>query len=267
MIRTIVIEKAPLDAGSFFCHLRLVFRLLPILLDAICIAHIIRTGRDRIWIYAVVFVPLAGALAYIAVEMLPDLLRGYRARRFMSGAMRAVDPERGLRRRAGALHVADTVQNRLKLAEEQMNLGHVEQAAALYAEAATGLYADDTALLMGLARASYKLDRPAEALAALDRLRAADPRFQSHEAHAIYAGSLAALGRDAEALEEYAALAPAAPGEEARFRYAALLDKTGRRDEAQTLYREILDRSRHAPGRYRRAQAKWIGLARERLES
>ena len=242
-------------------------RLLPLLLDALCVAHIIRTGRDRIWIYAVVFVPLAGAIAYIAVEMIPDLLRGYHGSRFKAGTINRIDPDRNVRRRANALEVADTVENRLKLAGEQMARGRYEQAASLYAAAASGFYADDPALLMGLARASYHLNRPVEVLATLDRLRAANPAFQSHEAHSMYADSLARLGRDDEAMEEYASLVLAAPGEEVRYRYAQLLEKLQRHDEARGLYQEIVTRTRHAPRHYRRAEGQWIDSAREKLGS
>jgi len=35
------------------------------------IAHVIKTGRSMIWILAIAFLPLAGALAYVVVEILP----------------------------------------------------------------------------------------------------------------------------------------------------------------------------------------------------
>src|SRR5471032_2198158 len=48
--------------------------ILVLLLEIACIVHIMRTGRERFWIYIVLFLPMAGMLAYLAAEVLPDLL-------------------------------------------------------------------------------------------------------------------------------------------------------------------------------------------------
>jgi hypothetical protein len=41
--------------------------ILTIAVDAALIAHVIKTGRSWLWITAILFLPLAGALAYVAV--------------------------------------------------------------------------------------------------------------------------------------------------------------------------------------------------------
>jgi hypothetical protein len=238
---------------------------LPLLLDAFCLVHIIRTGQDRIWAYVVIMLPIVGSLIYIGVEMVPGLIRGPGGRRLARNAVAKVDPARGLRRSYRDLEMVDTVQNRLRVADHSMSLGRYEEALRLYEEAATGIHADDTALLMGMARASSALRQPARALEALDRLRAANPGFQSNEAHLIYAISLEELGRDAEAMDEYRVLVTQAPGEEARYRYAALLEKHGNPEQASILYKEILDRAHRATRRYKREQSSWIAKAQARF--
>src|SRR5690348_15076319 len=55
------------------------------------VAHIIRTGRNMIWIAVVIFVPGIGSLIYFLVEILPDLLRGRAARRAKSALRGVVD--------------------------------------------------------------------------------------------------------------------------------------------------------------------------------
>ena len=62
------------------------------------IAHVIKTGRNMLWILAIFFLPLAGPLAYVAVEILPDLFGGRTARRARSSMHRMIDPDRDLRR-------------------------------------------------------------------------------------------------------------------------------------------------------------------------
>ena len=54
-------------------------------------------------------------------------------------------------------------------------------------------------------------------------------------------------------------------GEEARARFAILLDKTGARDEARALYAEIVKLLDGAPARYRSAQREWGDIARKGL--
>lgn len=236
--------------------------IVTVALILFCIIHIVRTGADRIWLYVVIFLPMLGSLAYLAAEVVPAMLGGWRVRRLTGGALSAIDPERGLRRRAADLDLLQTADTKRRLAEEHLRLGRFEAAAELYESALTGVHQDDPALLLGLARARSGLGDHAAALAALDRLKAAEPDFQSADGHLIYAVSLEGLGRDAEALEELRALAAYAPGEEARCRYALLLQKMGRAAEAQALFQEVLARARHGSARYRRDERHWIETAR-----
>lgn len=81
----------------------------------------------------------------------------------------------------------------------------------------------------------------------------------------MYARALEALGRDGEAADEYRALVTHYPGEEARCRYALLLERGGNRCAAAALFAEILKRHRRAPRHYRQAQAEWVETARNRV--
>ena len=75
--------------------------LIPILSIAVqvgLIVHVIKTGRNMLWIWALALLPLVGAIAYVAVELLPELMGGRTARRAKSGMQRMIDPDRALRR-------------------------------------------------------------------------------------------------------------------------------------------------------------------------
>ena len=50
--------------------------ILSIAVQAGLIAHVIKTGRNMLWILAIFFLPLAGSIAYVAVEILPGLFGG-----------------------------------------------------------------------------------------------------------------------------------------------------------------------------------------------
>ena len=239
--------------------------VVTLLLMVACVVHIMRTGRERFWVYIIIFLPLIGMLAYLVAEVLPELLGSRTAHRLNRKAASVLDPGRGLRTRQAELERTDTAENRRLLAEEYIARGECAAAAKLYEAALVGVHADDTALLMGLARARVRLQDYAGALGALDRLRAAHPSFQSSEAHLIYARSLEGLGRDEEAESEYSALVGYAAGEEVRCRYGQLLMRRGKSAEARAIFAQVLKYAAQSSRRYRRDQQIWIDAAERAL--
>jgi hypothetical protein len=238
---------------------------ISILFQILCIVHIIRTGRDRIWIYVVIFLPAAGILAYLLVEILPSLFRGRAATRISGEIRRQVDPGRDIRARRRALEVADTTENRRQLGEALLEAGQYDEAAELYERTLVGIHRDDPALLFGLARARAGQGDYAACLRSLDELAQGQRGDEPIERRLFRAICLEHLGRSDEARAQYAAIADRYPGEEARCRYAASLAAAGHAEEARQVYEEILRRSKLAPGHYRRAQQPWIDQARRAL--
>lgn len=57
------------------------------------------------------------------------------------------------------------------------------------------------------------------------------------------------------------------PGEEARCRYAQLLEKSGQHDRARSIYAEVMKLLDGAPRHYRSAQKEWGAMARAALKS
>ena len=74
-------------------------------------------------------------------------------------------------------------------------------------------------------------------------------------------------GKNEEAADEYKRLVPYFAGEEARARYAQLLDRLGRRDEAHVLFTQVVKNLDGAPSRYRNAQKQWGDIARAALRA
>ena len=56
------------------------FFILVLVVQVILIVHCVRTGRNTLWIWVLALLSLAGAIAYIAVELIPDLFRSRTAR-------------------------------------------------------------------------------------------------------------------------------------------------------------------------------------------
>jgi len=237
------------------------FFFLSLLIQVLLIVHVIKTGRNQIWIWVLALLSLPGAIAYIAVELVPELFRSRTAQRTARGFRKAMDPSADLRRFENEARVTGNVAARQRYAEELSRQGRHDEAIVQFREALTGLYAHDPNLMLGIARAQFAKGEAAAARATLDELIRLNPDFKSPEGHLLYARALESEGNLTKALEEYRVLAFSYPGAEAAVRYAQLLQSQGQPEEARKVARELLEQARIAPAHYRRAQKTWLDAA------
>jgi hypothetical protein len=241
------------------------FLILSLAVQAGLIVHVIKTGRNFLWIWAIALLPAAGPIAYIAVEILPQFFGGRTARRAKSGVQRMLDPNRDLRRASAEVEISGNVDARRRLADELTDRGQLDAAIEAYEGGLKGVFEHDPTLLLGLARAQFAKSEFAAARASLERMMQNNPDFKSADAQLLYARTLEALDSLDEAERAYAAVAPAYPGAEARLRYALLLKRRGKTEEARGILKDLLDGAKLGPAHYRRAQAEWLELARREL--
>jgi hypothetical protein len=239
----------------------MLFYLAPIVLQALLIVHCIKTGRNTIWIWVLALLSWAGVIAYLAVELIPSLLKSRTAERMGRGVKKALDPQADLRRYEDQARLTGNVASRQKYAEELVRQGRPAEAVDVYRQTLTGLYEHDPDLLLGLARAQFDAGKASDARATLDGLIASNPDYRSPDGHLLYARALETEGDSARALDEYRVLAGYYPGAEAAVRYAKLLRGAGRDDEARQALRDLLDHARMAPPHYRRVQEDWLKQA------
>jgi hypothetical protein len=239
----------------------MLYLILSILIQVILIIHVIKTGRNQIWIWVLALLSIPGAIAYIVVELLPDVFRSRTAQRTARGLKKAIDPTADLRRYENEARVTGNVAAKQRYAEELSRQGRYEDAIAQFKEALTGLYEHDPNLMLGIARAQFDKGDPSGARKTLDDLIRANPDFKSPEGHLLYARALESEGNTQKAIEEYRVLASSYPGAEAAVRYAQLLKSQGHADEAQKVARDLLEQAKIAPAHYRRAQKSWLDAA------
>lgn len=239
--------------------------ILAIAVQVGLIVHVIKTGRSMIWILALGLLPLVGSIAYVVVEILPEMLGGKTARRAKSGVQRMMDPDRDLRRASAEVEISGNVDARRRLAEELLERSQFDAAIEVYQGGLKGIFEHDPTLLVGLARAQFGKQDYAAARTTLERLTQHNPDFKSADAQLLYARTLEAQNALEEAEQAYAALAPGFPGAEARLRYGLLLKRRGKLSEAQRVLKDLLDGAKLGPAHYRRAQAEWLERARREL--
>jgi len=239
--------------------------LLSLLVSILLCVHVVRTNQQIFWIFVILFIPVLGSLVYLIAVVAPELAGGARAKRVGMAARDALDPTREYRQAKLALANAPTVQSRMRLAAAAAQLGKHAEAEALYAEAATGIHADDPTLLLGRANALIELGRAAGAAPLIEKILAERAGARSPALALAEGRACEALGRFADADRAYQLAAGRLPGLEGLARYAAFLARTGRREEAADTLAEIDRRFARATPQFRREGRVWRDLAAQAL--
>ena len=228
------------------------------------VIDVIRRGANRIWIMALVFLPMASTIAYLIVEVLPRMKHNRHVRLAKTQIIEKLDPERELRAARGALDLAQTAANRIRLADALVAKGRYAEALPLYRDA-IGTAKPDYRTGEKLARCQYLADRNEEALATLDTMLPPSAPSDVDRILLLRARIFEDLGRDEEAELIYADLVDRYPGDEVRCRYAGLLLKRGKRAEARRLLMEVEHRLKRMTRHQRAADGPMYDWAMGKL--
>src|SRR6186713_3314481 len=117
--------------------------ILSILIQVLLVVHCIKTGRNTIWIWVLVLLPMAGPIAYIAEELLPEFFGSRTAKRTARNMKKMLDPQADLRRYENEARVGGNVASMQRYAEELVRQGRHDEAIEQFRKALTGLYEHD----------------------------------------------------------------------------------------------------------------------------
>jgi len=235
--------------------------------------HCVKTGRSKVWVYLIMFLPTVGSVLYVITQLLPALRRPVptseeapAAARRAIHVVKSVEQLRESKAKLLTSDVAlpDMLHCREQLADECMQAELYADAEDLYLACLQGDQATNPTIQLKLAQALFEQSLFARARAQLEQLIADNPEFRSPQGHLLFARSLQALN-DKSVVEEYQALLQNYPGEEARVRYALYLQTQGDMEQADQLFAQCISRCRRAPEHYRKSQAPWIMSADIRM--
>ena len=137
-----------------------------------------------------------------------------------------------------------------------------DKAIALYRDCMQGAYENDISMIEGLCCAFYFKKDLSNAKKYLTKLMELRTDKKRDEFDLLYAKTLEESGDTDGALESYSEIVKSFSGEEARCRYALLLKKVGRAEEADEFFEMTLKNARLSPKFYVKAQKKWINIAK-----
>ena len=238
-----------------------------VLVIQICFAvHALKTGRPYWWLFVIMAAPVVGCILYYFIEVFPSTRESRKAERAMQAIAKAFDPDKSLREHVANLEDCGSVDNRLALARSCMERKMYPEAVSLYRSCLSGVHESDPNIRHGLAAALLGAGKFDEAQAAAQALRKSHAAFRAPEVQLVLAKALEGLERFDEALAEYRVLADTYVGEEGRWRYGALLMRTGRAAEADAVFQRMLRNANRMPEHYREAQHEWLALAEKEIQ-
>jgi len=235
----------------------MIFYLPILLLQVLCVAHAVKTGRNSIWIMVILFLPMAGCLAYLLVEIVPGLTGHRRVRTARAAVVRKIDPERELRDARERLETADTVDGRIRVGDALAALGRWDDALPFYHQAIDRAPGRDRRTELKLARALFETGDGEGALTVIDALPPTESVGDADRTFLLRARALEHVGKPDEALAIYGDIVTRYPGEE--------LIETGRRAEALEILGEVEHRMRRLTRQQRAAEADMYDWAEARL--
>ena len=236
------------------------------LIQILLVIHVLKTGRNRYWIWLLLFLPLIGGAAYLVIEILPEFTRGIQGQRALRRVRKAVNPTADLKQYADAWAQSPNADNARRYAEVLLDHKKFDEAKEILDTALQGFFATEPGLLLLRARTLFETGDPGGAAAILEELNEANPEFRSAEGHLLYARSLEGAKKPDQAVEQYREVANYFPGAEARYRLALALGESGQRDRMVTELEQMLVDARLAPAHFRKSEKQWLDLAKMHLE-
>lgn len=236
---------------------------LSLIVQVLCAVHAYKTGR-YFWIWIILFFSLIGCAVYFFVEVFPELQPA--ANRAASGATDAIVPQHKINKLKEQLEISDTLENRITLGQAYIDRKQFDEAIGVMEPYRSKPQGDDPELVEKLALAYFSKKDYAQTREILKNAKNSLDKFENQRVHLLYTISLQRLGETDAALAEYENLMTYALGEEARCRYALLLQEQGREEEAQKIFKDIIQKCKISPPFYRREHKTWLEAAQKALK-
>lgn len=224
----------------------MIFFAVSIVVQILCIMHVINTGRDRIWIWVIILLSGLGCCAYFAFQIMPDLFGPGSRHARKAYAKRENNPVRKLKLAEERLALVDTAANRVDLGDAYHAMGAFGEAADQYRRALDHLSGRDAKIETKLGWALFEGGEFKQALSTIERIPRPSSIGEADRLDLLRARILTELGRSGEAVTLYEDIVTRLPGEEARCRYSALLLEMGKTAEARTHLEMVEQRIKYA---------------------
>lgn len=240
--------------------------LLPILLQVLLIIHVVKTGRDRFWIYILVFIPLAGGIAYFIIEILPDILRSSATRNTVQEVSRAMNPNKEFEAVSRRAEMSPTVENISLLGLEHLKRKNYTEAEACFKRCLNGPFSDSIPIMTNLAETYYASGQFGEAETLLNEITTLQGEDVTAEIMLLHGNVKAALGNYEAADSLLRQAASRASDLKYKYWYGRFLSQRGDSARANDFYNQILISYENMPKYSRKFNRRWVDLVKQELQ-
>jgi hypothetical protein len=117
-------------------------------IQILLVIHVLKTGRDRYWIWLLLFLPLIGGVAYLVVEIIPEFSSGIAGQRTRRGVRNLVDPGGDVRAQAAAWEQSPNADNGRHYAQALLAADRAPEAEKILDQVLDGFFKTDPALML-----------------------------------------------------------------------------------------------------------------------
>jgi len=224
------------------------------IIQGVALVHFVRRRPENYWLYIIFFGGALGAGVYIVAEVIPDL-----------GLLRGVFQGFGRRSRIQTLETTvldnPSAGNYEELAELYFDQKQYEQARKALNHAISARSDSPHAFYLR-ARASLALNDLAAAIPDLERVVAADQKFDYYRAAGLLADAYSRTGQSEHAAHWFAGPIQFSSTPEVLYNYANFLKLNGRRDEAREWTQKLMAKKRTLPRYMQRVERPWFRKAK-----
>ncbi|HEX5107335.1 MAG TPA: tetratricopeptide repeat protein [Vicinamibacterales bacterium] len=229
-----------------------------VFLQAIAIVHFIRRRPETFWLWVILIGGGIGALVYIAAEVLPDF-------NLLRGSVNQFSRRRRIRALEAIILENAALGNREELADLYLEEGQFARARELYDSVITPrLDSLDPYYRRGIAELG--LGDAAAAILDLERVIAADPKYDFHRAIGLLAHAHSLAGDPERADRLFKDATTISTLSETYYNYALFLSTRQRTSEAREWAQRILAKKPTMPGYLRRRERPWFRKAKALLK-
>lgn len=239
---------------------------IPIILQALLIIHVYKTGRDRFWIFILIFVPFAGGLAYLAVAILPDLVHSSSVKAAHQNINKAISPNRELELLQSKAARTPTLENIRALGEEYLRRGNYGSAIDSFKQCLQGPFSDNVPVMTKLAWAYYESNQLEAADTLLNEIIQIQQDDQTAEVFMLHGNIKNKLGDFQNAEESFQAAAHKSSDLKYKFKYGKYLSDRGEVERANVIFHQIFLSYETMPAYSRKFNRKWINLVKDEIK-
>lgn len=219
--------------------------IITLLLQILCVIHLMKSGNNKLWLTAIIFLPLAGCLAYLLIEIIPEYQGNRHVRYAKKKALTKIDPDKDIRAARERLEMTDSIANRTALADAFFEQQDYTQAAENYRLILDSPQGQDDLTIFKYATTLFQDGHYRKALEMMNALGGDVVDSDHNRQQLLRARILENLDREQEASKLYEDVVEKLPGIEPRSHYAALLLKMGKRDAAKAQFQEVVTRTKN----------------------